>query len=43
MSRGIYFATHPDVIVDPRVPVPQWPLSQRAASACSCCHISLDE
>ena len=23
----VYFITHPDVVIDPDVPVPQWPLS----------------
>ena len=25
----IYFITHPEVIIDPKVPVPHWPLSER--------------
>jgi broad specificity phosphatase PhoE len=25
----VYFITHPDVVIDPATPVPQWPLSQR--------------
>jgi broad specificity phosphatase PhoE len=29
MSRRIYFITHPDVVIAPEVPVPQWPLSER--------------
>lgn len=29
MSRRVYFITHPDVVVDPDVPVPRWPLSER--------------
>jgi broad specificity phosphatase PhoE len=29
MSRSIYFITHPDVVIDPALPVPQWPLSER--------------
>jgi len=29
VSRCVYFITHPDVVVDPGVPVPQWPLSER--------------
>jgi broad specificity phosphatase PhoE len=29
MSRAIYFITHPDVLIDPKVPVPHWPLSPR--------------
>jgi len=32
MSRGMYFITHPDVVIDPAVPVPQWPLSPRGRS-----------
>jgi broad specificity phosphatase PhoE len=32
MSRSIYFITHPDVVIDPTVPVPQWPLSARGRS-----------
>jgi broad specificity phosphatase PhoE len=27
--RTAYFLTHPDVLIDPTVPVPDWPLSQR--------------
>jgi hypothetical protein len=27
--RLVYFITHPDVVIDPEVPVPQWHLSQR--------------
>lgn len=26
-TRRVYFITHPDVVVDPAVPVPRWPLS----------------
>lgn len=29
MSQALYFITHPEVVVDPAVPVPQWPLSER--------------
>ena len=29
MSRRLYFVTHPDVVIDPAIPVPQWPLSVR--------------
>lgn len=29
MSRDFYFITHPDVVVDPARPVPDWPLSDR--------------
>ena len=25
----VYFITHPDVLIDPAVPVPEWPLSPR--------------
>ena len=25
----VYFMTHPEVIIDPKVPVPHWPLSER--------------
>src|SRR5919109_1971863 len=32
MSRSIYFITHPDVVIDPTIPVPQWPLSARGRS-----------
>ena len=28
-QRTIYFLTHPNVKIDPMVPVPQWPLSER--------------
>jgi broad specificity phosphatase PhoE len=27
--RLVYFITHPDVVIDPVVPAPQWPLSPR--------------
>ncbi|MBE7555309.1 MAG: histidine phosphatase family protein [Anaerolineales bacterium] len=27
--RLVYFITHPDVVIDPAVPVPQWSLSER--------------
>jgi broad specificity phosphatase PhoE len=29
MARRIYFITHPDVVIDPALPVPRWPLSDR--------------
>ena len=29
MSRDIYFITHPDVVIDPSIPVPRWSLSER--------------
>jgi broad specificity phosphatase PhoE len=32
MSRRIYFITHPDAVIDPSIPVPQWPLSERGRS-----------
>ena len=28
-ARTVYFLTHPDVLIDPAIPVPQWPLSPR--------------
>ena len=28
MSRILYFISHPNVVIDPAVPVPRWPLSQ---------------
>jgi broad specificity phosphatase PhoE len=31
-ERRIYFITHPDVVIDPAIPVPQWPLSERGRS-----------
>lgn len=27
-GRRVYFITHPDVVIDPAVPVPDWPLSE---------------
>lgn len=27
--KTVFFITHPDVVIDPRVPVPRWPLSPR--------------
>src|SRR5215475_2445325 len=32
MARSIYFITHLDVVIDPTIPVPQWPLSARGRS-----------
>ena len=32
MSRNVYFVTHPDVVIDPATPVPQWPHSDRGRS-----------
>ena len=31
-TRTVYFITHPDVLIDPAVPVPDWPLSPRGRS-----------
>ena len=28
-ARLVYFITHPEVVVDPAIPVPRWPLSAR--------------
>jgi broad specificity phosphatase PhoE len=28
-GQQVYFVTHPDVLIDPAVPVPDWPLSPR--------------
>lgn len=28
-ARTVYFVTHPDVLIDPTIPVPEWPLSPR--------------
>jgi hypothetical protein len=36
MSRSIYFVTHPDVVIDPMIPVPQWPLSAWGRSRMRC-------
>lgn len=27
MARRVFFVTHPEVVIDPAVPVPEWPLS----------------
>ncbi len=32
MTRTIWFVTHPDVLIDPAVPVPDWPLSARGVA-----------
>jgi broad specificity phosphatase PhoE len=29
MASTVYFITHPDVVIDRAVPVPEWPLSER--------------
>jgi broad specificity phosphatase PhoE len=36
MSHHIYFITHPDVVIDPSIPVPRWPLSGRGCSRMRC-------
>lgn len=28
-TRFVYFITHPNVVIDPAIPVPRWPLSRR--------------
>lgn len=28
----VFFITHPDVVIDPAVPIPDWPLNQRGRS-----------
>jgi hypothetical protein len=44
-TRTVYFITHPDVLIDPSVPVPEWPLSPRGrdrmvlALARPCCSL----
>jgi broad specificity phosphatase PhoE len=35
MDPTIYFITHPNVVIDPEVPVPQWPLSELGLSRMS--------
>jgi len=32
MARRLHFITHPEVVIDPTVPVPQWPLSEHGRS-----------
>ncbi len=29
MTPAFYFITHPNVVIDPQLPVPRWPLSER--------------
>src|SRR6185437_3785163 len=29
LAQTVYFITHPDVVIDPAIPVPDWPLSSR--------------
>lgn len=29
MTATFYFITHPSVVIDPQLPVPRWPLSER--------------
>ena len=36
MSRDIYFITHPDVVIDPSIPVPRWRLSERGRRRMRC-------
>jgi broad specificity phosphatase PhoE len=36
MSRSLYFVTHPEVVIDPAIPVPQWPLAERGRSRMRC-------
>ena len=36
MSRDIYFITHPDVVIDPSIPVPRWRLSERGRHRMRC-------
>lgn len=35
-TRHLYFITHPNVLIDPTVPVPQWPLSERGLARMCC-------
>lgn len=39
MSATLVFITHPDVLIDPKVPVPDWPLNPRgrARMEAACC------
>lgn len=30
--KTVYFITHPEVVIDPHVPVPQWPLSEKGVA-----------
>jgi broad specificity phosphatase PhoE len=32
MARRFYFVSHPNVAIDPAVPVPKWPLSEKGRS-----------
>lgn len=32
MTRLLWFVTHPEVVIDPAVPVPEWSLSERGAA-----------
>lgn len=36
MTHTAYFVTHPDVLIDPAVPVPDWPLSPRGRERMAC-------
>ena len=33
---GVFFITHPDVVIDPGVPVPDWPLKARGLARMPC-------
>jgi broad specificity phosphatase PhoE len=34
---NLFFITHPEVVIDPAVPVPEWGLSTSGAAACGAC------
>lgn len=36
MTRSLFFITHPDVVIDPAVPVAEWPLSARGLERMRC-------
>ncbi|MEM7110903.1 MAG: histidine phosphatase family protein [Chloroflexota bacterium] len=36
MSRTIYIITHPNVVIDPNVPITQWPLSETGRARMEC-------
>ncbi len=38
MPHTVTFITHPDVLIDPAVPVPDWPLSPRGRDRMACIH-----
>ena len=31
-SKAVFYLTHPEVVIDPHVPVPQWPLSEKGVA-----------